>query len=72
MARREPAFTTPDAAAWHVTLTPTSDPDVFTPNPGSGVSGETVTFQRLADGRVASVFLMDSTFVRLDRLAASG
>jgi CubicO group peptidase (beta-lactamase class C family) len=63
---------TPETATWHVTLAPTSDPDVFIPEPGPGFPGETVRFQRLADGRVASFFLMDSTFVRLDRLAASG
>jgi D-alanyl-D-alanine carboxypeptidase len=66
------AFTTPEAATWEVTLAPTSDPDVFIPGPGSGLPGETVRFQRLADGRVASVFLMDHTFVRLDHLAAFG
>jgi len=64
-------FTAPEAAAWHMTLTPTTDPDVFISQPGAGFSGETVRFERLADGRVASVFLMDSTFVRLDRLTAS-
>jgi hypothetical protein len=52
-----------------VTLTPTSDPDTFTTEPGSGLTGDTITFQRRADGRVTSVFLMDSTFLRLDRAA---
>jgi len=66
------AFTTPEAAAWHMTLTSTSDPDTFVAEPGSGLTGETVRFQRLADGRVTSAFLMDSTFVRLDPLAATG
>jgi len=65
-------FITPEAAAWHMTLTPTSDPDTFIAEPGSGLTGETVRFQRLADGRVTSAFLMDSTFVRLDPLAATG
>jgi len=65
-------ITTPDTAAWRLTLAPTADPDVFTPEPGSSFSAENVTFQRLADGRIASVRLMDSTFVRLDPVAASG
>ena len=30
--------------------------------------GEQVTFRRLHDGRVASVFLADSTWIRLDRI----
>jgi CubicO group peptidase (beta-lactamase class C family) len=65
-------FTTPEAAAWHVKLTPTSDPDTFTTEPGSGLTGDTVRFKRLANGRVTSAFLMDSTFVRLDPPTANG
>jgi CubicO group peptidase (beta-lactamase class C family) len=65
-------FTTPDAGAWRVALAPTSNPDAFSPDPDSGLAGENVIFRRLADGRVASLLLMDSTFVRLDRVVASG
>lgn len=64
------AFTTPETPAWSLTLTPTSDPDVFTSAPGSDFAGDNVVFRRLPDGRAASVFLMDSTFVRLDSVAA--
>jgi hypothetical protein len=56
---------------WRLPLAPTSDPDVFAYGPGSDFSGENAVFRRLADGRVASVLLMDSTFVRLDRVPAT-
>jgi CubicO group peptidase (beta-lactamase class C family) len=62
-------FTTPDTSAWSVTLTPTSDPDMFTCAPDSEFAGDNVIFKRLPDGRVASVLLMDSTFVRLNSAA---
>jgi CubicO group peptidase (beta-lactamase class C family) len=65
-------FTSPEAAAWSLKLTSTTDPDVFLAGPESDFSGENVSFRRLADGRVASVLVMDSTFVRLERAAASG
>lgn len=65
-------FTIADTAAWHLTLAPTADPDVFIPGPAPGCTAQNVTFKRLADGRIASVHLMDSTFVRLDPVAASG
>jgi CubicO group peptidase (beta-lactamase class C family) len=61
------AFTTAEAPDWQIVLTPTPNPGLFTIH-GSNLSGENVTFQRLADGRVASVHLMDSTWVRLDRV----
>jgi len=67
-----PAFTTPEMARWRPRLLPTGDPDVFISDSGSDFAGENVVFRRLADGRVASVLVMDSTFVRLDRVAASG
>jgi CubicO group peptidase (beta-lactamase class C family) len=51
---------------WHPALARTGDRDVFTIEPGSDMTGDAVTFQRRPDGRVASVFLMDSTFPRLD------
>jgi hypothetical protein len=54
-----------------MTLAPTSDPDVFSSAPGSDFAGDNVVFRRLADGRVASVFLMDSTFVRLDSVTTA-
>jgi hypothetical protein len=57
--------------AWSMTLAPTSEPDVFTSVPGSDFAGDRVTFLRLPDGPVVSVFLMDSTFVRLDDVTAS-
>jgi hypothetical protein len=58
-------------SGWRLPLAPTSDPDVFISDPGSDFSGDNVVFRRLADGRVTSVLLMDSTFARLDRVAAS-
>jgi CubicO group peptidase (beta-lactamase class C family) len=64
------AFTTPEMPAWSMALTPTSDPDVFTSGPGSDFTGDNVVFRRLPDGRAASVLLMDSTFVRLESVAA--
>jgi Beta-lactamase len=64
------AFTTAEAPDWQIILTPTPDPDLFTIADGSGLSGGNVTFRRLADGRIASVLLMDSTWVRLDRVTA--
>lgn len=62
------AFTTAEAPDWRIVLTPTPVPGLFTIAHGGNLSGENVTFQRLADGRVASVHLMDSTWVRLDRV----
>lgn len=62
------AITTPETTTWHVPLAPTNDPDVFVPRPGTGLPGDTIRFRRLPGGRVASVFLMDTTFVRLDRV----
>lgn len=63
------AFTTSEAPSWQVILTPTPDPDLFTVA-GDGLSGGIATFRRLAEGRIASVLLMDSTWVRLDRVTA--
>ena len=62
------AFTTAEAPDWQIVLTPAPVPDLFTITDGGDLSGGNVTFQRLADGRVASVHLMDSTWVRLDRI----
>lgn len=55
-------FTSPETAAWSLTLAPTTDPDVFLAEPASDFAGEKVSFQRLVDGRVASVLLINSTF----------
>lgn len=60
----------PDDATWRPTLAQTDDPDVFLVEPGSRQSGERAVFRRLADGRVASIFLAASTFMRLDRVVA--
>jgi len=56
----------PADATWRPTLTPTSEPDVFIIELGVRQSGERAVFSRLADGRVASLFLAASTFRRLD------
>ena len=64
------AFTTAEAPEWRIVLRPTPDADLFTIIDGGGLSGGKVTFRRLSDGRVASVLLMDSTWVRLDRVTA--
>jgi hypothetical protein len=55
---------------WRIILTPTPDPDLFTIADGGGLSGGIVTFRRSADGRIASVLLMDSTWVRLEHVTA--
>lgn len=62
------AFTTAEAPDWQIVLTPAAVPDQFTTAGGDNLAGGNVTFQRLADGRVGSVHLMDSTWVRLDRV----
>jgi len=53
----------PAPAAWAVRTAP---------EPGSNFSGDNVIFRRRDDGRVASVLLVESTFVRLDHLAPPG
>jgi CubicO group peptidase (beta-lactamase class C family) len=65
------AFVSPEVAAWRLALQPTSDPDIFVAEPGSNFSGENVTFQRRADGRVTSVLLVESTYLRLDQVPVS-
>src|SRR6266480_2147857 len=59
-----------DAPEWRPTLAPTDDPNVFVVDPGVRESGENVVFHRLADGRVASVFIAAGTWQRLDPVAA--
>ena len=61
-------FTAVEAPDWQAVLTPTADPDRFTVADGGSLPGEQVTFRRLPDGRVASVFMADSTWIRLDRI----
>jgi CubicO group peptidase (beta-lactamase class C family) len=51
--------------SWQLALEPTGNPDVFIAGPGSDFSGENVIFRRHDDGRVISVLLVQSTFVRL-------
>lgn len=58
----------PDDATWRPTLTPTDQPDVFMVDLGVRQSGEQAVFRSLPDGRVASLFLAASTFMRLDRV----
>ena len=58
----------PADATWRPTLAPTNDPDVFLVELGVRQSGERAVFHSLCDGRVASLFLAASTFMRLDRV----
>jgi hypothetical protein len=60
----------PELPAWHPTLAPTEDPDVFLIEPGFRESGENCVFRRLPDGRVASVFVAAGTWARLEPLEA--
>jgi hypothetical protein len=64
-------FVTPESPAWRMILAPTDDPDLFAVEPEPGPPGESVTFRRRPDGRVTSAFLMDTTWVRLDGVAAA-
>jgi len=65
-------FVSAEAPGWKLALLPTADPDVFIVEPGSSFAGEDVVFSRLADGRVASVLFVESSFVRLDVAADAG
>ncbi len=58
----------PDDATWRPTLAPTDDPAVFVVELGTRESGEHAVFRSLSDGRVASLFLAASTFMRLDQV----
>jgi hypothetical protein len=51
-------------------LAPTSDPDTFTVESGTGLTGERVRFRRLAGGQVGSVVLMETTWERLEPAGA--
>jgi CubicO group peptidase (beta-lactamase class C family) len=59
-------FLTPEAPGWSLVLAPTGDRDVFTITQEDGLPGENVTFQRLPDGRVHSVFLIQTTWIQLN------
>ena len=65
------AFVDPELAAFRLALEPTSTPDTFVAEQGSYFAGENVIFRRRADGRVISVLLVASTFMRLDQVPAS-
>ena len=64
-------FVSPEAPGWKLALLPTADPDVFTVEPGSNLAGEDVVFRRLADGRVGSVLLVETSYARLDPAVGS-
>jgi hypothetical protein len=65
------AFVDPELAAFRLALEPTNTPDTFVAEQGSYFAGENVIFRRRADGRVISVLLVASTFMRLDQVPAS-
>jgi CubicO group peptidase (beta-lactamase class C family) len=65
------AFVNQEPAPFRLALEPTSNPDTFAAEQGSCLSGENVTFHRRADGRVISVLLIASTFMRLDQVPHS-
>ncbi len=68
---RHLVFVSPEAPGWKLALLPTADPDVFTAEPGSNFAGEDVVFRRLADGTIASVLLVESSYVRLAQVRPS-
>ena len=63
-------FVSPDLG--QPTLLATGDEDTFVVEPGYRQSGEPVTFERLPDGRVASVFFTAFTLRRQDDVTAEG
>lgn len=56
----------PAIGAWRPTLAPTADPNVFMIERGVRESGEHAVFNRLPDGRVASIFIAAGTWQRMD------
>ena len=56
----------PELPEWRPTLAPSADPDLFVIEPGFRESGENAVFNRLPDGRVASVFIAAGTWMRLE------
>jgi CubicO group peptidase (beta-lactamase class C family) len=65
-------FVSPGDPTWRPTLVATEDDDTFVVELGYRQSGETVTFERLPDGRVASVYLTAFTLRRQDDVTAEG
>ena len=59
----------PALPAWRPTLAGTADRDVFLIERGFRESGENAVFNRLSDGRVASVFIAAGTWQRMDPVA---
>ncbi len=59
----------PTDETWRPVLAPTDDPDVFLVERGVREAGERAVFNRLPDGRVASLFLAAATFRRLGTVA---
>jgi CubicO group peptidase (beta-lactamase class C family) len=59
-----------EPVSWQLVLAPTSDPDTFTVESGTGLTGERVRFRRLAGGQVGSVVLMETTWERLEPAGA--
>ena len=62
-------FTTAESPAWQIVLAPTTVPDVFAITSDDNLSGEQAVFRRLRDGRIASVLLAETTWVRLEHAA---
>jgi CubicO group peptidase (beta-lactamase class C family) len=62
-------FVDPDEPAWRPVFVPTDEADVFLVEPGVRESGERVVFNRLPDGRVASMYFAAATLVRFDAVA---
>ena len=61
----------PALPAWRPALAPTDDPDIFVIEAGVRESGENAVFNRLPDGRVASVFIAAGTWVRLEAVEST-
>jgi len=65
-------FVNQEDPTWRPTLVATDDEDTFVVDLGCRESGEPVTFERLADDRVASVHLTAYTLRRQDDVTAGG
>jgi CubicO group peptidase (beta-lactamase class C family) len=65
-------FVDPEEPTWKPTLVGTGEEDIFVVEAGYRESGEPVTFERLPDGRVASVHLTAFTLRRQDDVTAAG
>jgi CubicO group peptidase (beta-lactamase class C family) len=62
----ELAFTSPEAPGWRAVVRPDGDPDLFVIEAGPVLPAEQVLFRRTPGGRVASVLLAETTWLRLD------